>query len=151
MAEIDCSVAQTLSVIGEWWTLMILRNAFHGMRTFDAFREHLGISTSVLSDRLKTLTDAGIFRKAQSPTDGRSFEYRLTAKGMDLYPILVGMVQWGEKHMPSRRGSAGLSFRRRRRADRSPACLSYPRMVTHCERGTWNRSSDRGRTRRCES
>ena len=61
--HMDCSVAQTLEVIGEWWTLLILRNAFHGMRTFDAFQQQLDISSSVLSSRLKKLTDAGIYKQ----------------------------------------------------------------------------------------
>lgn len=101
LSEIDCGVAKTLSVVGEWWGLMILRNAFHGMRTFDAFQENLNISTSVLSARLKTLTEAGVLERRRSETDGRSYEYRLTEAGFDLYPIIVGLLNWGEKWDPS--------------------------------------------------
>ncbi len=104
LADIDCSIAQTLDVVTEWWTLLILRNAFHGMRTFDAFQEHLEISPSVLSARLKKLTDRGILEKRPSSTDGRSHEYRLTRRGLDLYPVLIALKDWGEKWVPNGRG-----------------------------------------------
>ncbi|MEM7136923.1 MAG: helix-turn-helix domain-containing protein [Myxococcota bacterium] len=104
LADMDCSVAQTLNVIGEWWTLLILRNAFHGMRTFDDFQAQLGISTSVLSARLKKLTDEGVLSRSPSAHDGRSFEYRLTAKGLELYPVMISLMQWGDKWCPNGRG-----------------------------------------------
>lgn len=104
LADIDCAIAQSLDIVSEWWMLLILRNAFHGMRTFDAFREHLEISPSVLSSRLKKLTDAGILERRPSGTDGRSHEYRLTERGYDLYPILVALNDWGEKWAPSPHG-----------------------------------------------
>tara|TARA_R110000868_G_scaffold6865_10_gene38166 strand:+ start:6980 stop:7432 length:453 start_codon:yes stop_codon:yes gene_type:complete len=100
----DCSVAQTLDIVGEWWSLLILRNAFHGMRTFDAFQKQLDISSSVLSVRLKKLTEAGVLIKVPCSDDKRSFEYRLTPAGMDLYPVLIGLMQWGEKWRPNTRG-----------------------------------------------
>ena len=100
----DCSVAQTLELIGEWWTLLILRNAFHGMRQFDAFQKQLGISTSVLSARLKKLTDAGVLSRRSSAHDARSVEYRLTEKGLELYPIMISLMQWGDKWCPNGRG-----------------------------------------------
>lgn len=100
----DCSVAQTLELIGEWWTLLILRNAFHGMRTFDELQKQLGISTSVLSARLKKLSDAGVLSRQASVRDGRSVEYRLTKKGLELYPIMISLMQWGDKWRPNGRG-----------------------------------------------
>ncbi|HDY97779.1 MAG TPA: transcriptional regulator [Pseudomonas sabulinigri] len=102
--HMDCSVAQTLDIVGEWWSLLILRNAFHGMRTFDAFQKQLDISSSVLSARLKKLTEAGVLIKVPCSDDKRSFEYRLTPAGMDLYPVLIGLMQWGEKWRPNTRG-----------------------------------------------
>lgn len=104
LRNVNCGVAQTLDVVGEWWTLMILRNAFLGMRTFDALQDNLGMSTSVLSARLRKLTEAGLLERRQSASDGRSFEYTLTDKGLDLYPVVVGLMQWGEKHAPEPRG-----------------------------------------------
>ena len=100
----DCSVAQTLELIGEWWTLLILRNAFLRMRTFDEFQKQLGISTSVLSARLKKLTDAGVLSRQSSAHDGRSAEYRLTEKGLELYPVMIALMQWGDKWRPNGRG-----------------------------------------------
>lgn len=100
----DCGVAQALNVVGEWRTLLVLRNLFNGMRTFDALQDHLGISTSVLAARLKTLTDEGVIEKLPNPEDGRSHEYRLTEKGLDLYPVLVALLHWGEKWAPNGRG-----------------------------------------------
>ncbi len=102
--HMDCSVAQTLDIVGEWWSLLILRNAFHGMRTFDAFQKQLDISSSVLSARLKKLTEAGVLIKVPCSDDKRSFEYRLTPAGLDLYPVLIGLMQWGEKWRPNTRG-----------------------------------------------
>ena len=104
VAAMDCAVAQTLDVIGDWWTLLILRNAFHGMRTFDNFQTDLGISTSVLSQRLKTLCTNGVLEKRRSSSDGRSFEYRLTDSGLELYPILIALMQWGERYRPNPQG-----------------------------------------------
>ena len=102
--NIDCSIAKALGVVGEWWTLLILRNCFHGMRTFDEFQLNLGVSTSVLSARLKTLVDAGVLERSQSKQDGRSYEYSLTELGFEFYPIMVGLAQWGEKLSPGGRG-----------------------------------------------
>ncbi len=102
--QIDCGIAQTLSGVGESWTLLILRNAFHGMRTFDVFQTHLGISSSVLAARLSKLTGIGVFERRVSKADGRSVEYRLTKRGMDLYPIIVALMDWGEKWAPNPRG-----------------------------------------------
>lgn len=92
-----CGVAQTLAVIGDRWTLLILRNAFHGTRRFDAFQAQLSISSSVLSDRLAKLTKEGVLVRAPAPGDGRAVEYRLTDKGLDLYPIMIALNQWGDK------------------------------------------------------
>ncbi|GGE41856.1 HxlR family transcriptional regulator [Halopseudomonas oceani] len=111
--HIDCSVVKTAEIIGEWWSLLILRNAFHGMRTFDAFQRQLDISSSVLSTRLKKLTAAGVLQKVPSAADGRSFEYRLTPAGMDLYPVIISLMQWGEKWRPNGRGDRMLLLEKR--------------------------------------
>ncbi len=100
----DCGIARALDVVGEWRTLLVLRNLFIGMRTFDAIQAHLSISPSVLAARLKTLTEAGVVEKRPRPDDGRSHEYRLTEKGLDLYPVLVALLDWGEKWAPNGQG-----------------------------------------------
>ena len=102
--DIDCSIAKSLSVVGEWWTLLILRNVFHGIRTFDTLQAHLEMSSSVLSTRLKQLTDVGILQRRKSGADGRSYEYKLTERGFDLYPVLVALMQWGDRWAPNSRG-----------------------------------------------
>ena len=104
IADINCAVAKALSVIGEQWSLMILRNVFNGMQTFAELQKHLGLSTSVLSARLRTLTAAKILERRQAKEDGRSFEYHLTERGYELYPVLVGLTNWGEKWMANKRG-----------------------------------------------
>jgi DNA-binding HxlR family transcriptional regulator len=104
LPEFDCAVAQALGVVGELWSLMVLRNVFNGMHTFAALQENLGISSSVLSARLKTLCAAKVLARRAARHDARSVEYHLTARGQDLYPVLIALMQWGEQWMPSKRG-----------------------------------------------
>ncbi|MDP6815391.1 MAG: helix-turn-helix domain-containing protein, partial [Alphaproteobacteria bacterium] len=79
------------------WTMLVLRNAFHGMKRFDRFQEHLGIAPNILADRLRKLVRAGILERRDLPDDGRGVEYRLSEKGLDLYPLVVAMSEWGER------------------------------------------------------
>jgi DNA-binding HxlR family transcriptional regulator len=96
-AGMRCSVAQALDVVGEWWTLLVLRDAFRGVRRFDDFQRDLGIARNVLSDRLQTLVDHGILERRPYCERPPRHEYRLTEKGLDLYPVIVGLLQWGDK------------------------------------------------------
>ena len=98
-ADMNCSIAQTLEVIGEWWTLLILRDCFLGVRRFDDFVERLGIARNVLTDRLTKLVDHGILEKRKYQDRPARYEYRLTAKGVDLSPALVALMRWGDKHV----------------------------------------------------
>ena len=100
IGEFNCGMAQTVDLIGDRWTLLILRNAFNGMNTYHALQEHLDMSSSVLSAELTKLVQAGVFERVRSPEDGRSYTYRLTEKGFDLYPIIACMSLWGEKYAP---------------------------------------------------
>jgi DNA-binding HxlR family transcriptional regulator len=93
----NCSLAQTLSVIGEHWTMLIIRDAFFGLRRFDEFQKNLGIARNVLSDRLKKLVRAGVLSKSEGPGHP---EYRLTEKGLALQPIMIAMTQWGDVYLP---------------------------------------------------
>ena len=97
VGNFDCSIAKCVSVIGDTWALLILRNAFHGMRRFEDFQKHLCIASNILTDRLKRMTAEGILRREKDPRDGRRVQYRLTDKGMDLYPVLVALKDWGDK------------------------------------------------------
>jgi DNA-binding HxlR family transcriptional regulator len=102
--EMNCPIAQTLDQVGEWWTFVILRNAFCGMSRFQDFQRHLGISTSVLAQRLEKLVDNAILLRQPSADDARVVHYRLTEKGRALYPILAAMTQWGEQWAPNPAG-----------------------------------------------
>lgn len=99
-SEVNCPIAQTLEQVGEWWSLVILRNAFCGMSRFQDFQHHLGISSNVLAQRLGRLVEHGILQRQAAPADGRIVHYRLTEKGMALYPILAAMTVWGEQWAP---------------------------------------------------
>lgn len=96
-----CGIHQTLAVIGEKWSILIIRDAANGIRRFDDFRRHVGLSEAVLSDRLRHLVSRGILetRDYQEPGQRRRKEYRLTAKGWDLFPLLIALKQWGEQHL----------------------------------------------------
>ena len=93
----DCSVAQALAVVGDRWTLLILRDAFMGVRRFEAFQERTGAPRPVLAERLKTLVDEGVLEKRRYSERPDRFEYRLTEKGLDLWPVLVSLLRWGDK------------------------------------------------------
>ncbi|MCL7424846.1 helix-turn-helix domain-containing protein [Streptomyces sp. YS415] len=102
----NCPVQCTLDLVGEKWTLLILRDAANGVRRFDDFRRHIGLSEAVLSDRLRKLTAAGILTTVpyQEPGSRSRNEYRLTRKGWDLWPVLVALRQWGETYAPDPEG-----------------------------------------------
>lgn len=92
-----CSVGRSLMVLGDRWLFLILREAFFGVRYYDGFQANLGIATNILSDRLKTLVEHGILQKRKDENDGRRVEYRFTRKGVDLYPIVLALMQWGDR------------------------------------------------------
>lgn len=98
----NCSLAQTLDVIGERWTLLILRDAFVGIRRFDQFQRDLGIARNILAARLDRLVEEGILERR--PTDDSRHEYVLTDKGLDLQPVLLAMTHWGDRYKPSPKG-----------------------------------------------
>lgn len=93
-----CSVAQCLEVVGEWWSMLLIRDAFLGVRRFDEFQERLGISRNVLTQRLNKLVDTGVFEKQPYQDNPVRYEYVLTDKGRDLWPVLTSMRQWGDLH-----------------------------------------------------
>ena len=92
----NCSVAQCLEVIGDWWSMLIVRDVFLGVRRFDDLQARLGISRNILTTRLTSLVEAGVWRRC--PTGGPlRHEYRLTEKGDDLWPVLTAMREWGDR------------------------------------------------------
>jgi DNA-binding HxlR family transcriptional regulator len=95
-----CSIARTLEVIGERWTMLIVRDIFLGLRRFDDIQADLGIARNVLAARLERLVETGVLEKAPYQEHPLRHEYRLTDKGRDLWPVLVELVQWGDRHAP---------------------------------------------------
>lgn len=99
-----CSLARTVSVIGDRWTLLILRDCFLKVRRFEDFQRRLGVSRAILADRLDKLVQHGVLLKAVYRQRPLRHEYRLTDKGMALHPVIMAMVHWGDEHLA---GGAG--------------------------------------------
>jgi DNA-binding HxlR family transcriptional regulator len=95
----NCAVGTTLEIIGERWTLLVLRETFLGVRRFEQLQRNTGIARNILSDRLNTLVAHGILRRDLYQERPQRYEYRLTERGLDLYPILVSVMDWGSKHL----------------------------------------------------
>lgn len=102
----NCSVARTLEVIGERWSLLVIRDVFLGIRRFDEIQEHLGISRNVLTTRLARLVDQDVLKRVQYSERPPRFEYRLTRRGVDLFPVLMAMTEFGDRHAPAPGGPA---------------------------------------------
>lgn len=99
ISDEPCPVARSVDLIGDRWSLLIVRDAFDGMRRFGDFQRSLGVARNILSDRLRKLVDAGVL-KTQDASDGTAYqEYVLTAKGESLFPVVVALRQWGERHL----------------------------------------------------
>jgi DNA-binding HxlR family transcriptional regulator len=97
-ANQDCSLARGLEVVGERWTLLIVRDAFYGVRRFSEFQAHLDIPKAVLSDRLSGLVEEGILVRRVDPDHRARHLYELTAAGRDLWPALHALLAWGDRH-----------------------------------------------------
>jgi len=110
----NCTIARTLGILGEKWTFIVLRDVFLGIRRFDDFIEHTGIGRQVLANRLATLVNEGLLRKQmyQEPGERTRLEYRLTDKGMDVYPILVALREWGDRYAADPAGPPLLTVHR---------------------------------------
>ena len=111
----NCSIARALEVVGERWTLLIVRDAFLGLRRFDQFQESLGIARNILTDRLNRLVEEGILERVRYSERPERYEYRLTAKGRELNIALTGLRQWGDKHLSGKPPRL-----LRRKADKKP-------------------------------
>jgi DNA-binding HxlR family transcriptional regulator len=102
----NCTIGRTMAILGERWTVVVLREVFNGVRRFDDIRTHSGIPRQVLSHRLATLVDEGILRREpyRPPGSRVRHEYRLTPKGLDLYPVLAALAAWGDRHVADPEG-----------------------------------------------
>ncbi len=96
LAQEPCSIARSVAVIGDRWTLMLLRDCFLGVRRFEAFERRLGISRSIVAERLKRLVDEGVLRRERYEKRPPRYEYRLTEKGLALHPVIMAIVHWGD-------------------------------------------------------
>jgi len=95
--EAPCPISQLLELVGDRWSLLIIRDAFYGVRRFDGFQQHLGISKKVLTMRLNKLVEAEILKKELYQSRPDRYEYRMTIKGRELFPVLLTMVRWSHR------------------------------------------------------
>lgn len=104
--EDTCSIARSLGLLGERWTLLIIRDALEGFTRFQEFRRSMGVAADVLAARLAMLVEHGVLTKVdyQEPGDRRRSEYRLTEAGRELFVVLAGLQQWGDRHLPAEAG-----------------------------------------------
>src|SRR6266571_7149360 len=116
----NCSIARALEVVGERWTLLIIRDALLGLRRFDQFQESLGIARSVLTHRLNRLVEEGILARVRYSERPERYEYRLTTKGRDLAVALAGLRQWGDRYL-----SEKPPWITRRKSDKRPVIAAF--------------------------
>jgi len=116
----NCSIAGALEIVGERWTLLIVRDAFLGLRRFEQFQESLGIARNVLTERLNRLVDEGIFERVRYSERPERYEYRLTQKGRDLQIALAGLRQWGDKYVSDKPPRIT-----RRKSDKRPVVAAF--------------------------
>jgi DNA-binding HxlR family transcriptional regulator len=122
--ESRCSIASTVQIVGDRWSLLILRDAFRGIRRFDEFQSDLGIARNLLTDRLSKLVDHGIFDKVAYQDRPVRYEYRLTPKGIELSPSLVALMKWGDNWMVGDNGPPVVLVH--------DACATPVEQVFHC-------------------
>jgi DNA-binding HxlR family transcriptional regulator len=127
--DMSCSIAQCLDVVGEWWSLLLVRDAFLGYSRFDQFQERLGISRNVLNQRLGRLVDEGIFERVPYQQNPVRYDYRLTEKGRDLWNVVGAMRAWGTKWGDAEALAGGEAYR-----IRHAGCGGALRMQVVCTR-----------------
>jgi len=120
-----CSVAGTLDALGDTWSILVLRDVFLGAHRFDQVQRHLGIARNVLAARLKRLVQHGVLEKRQYEAHPPRFEYHLTRKGLDLQPVLIGLMQWGDRYVADANGGPVVLAHR--------VCGHPVRVVAMCE------------------
>ena len=125
----NCTIGRTMAILGERWTFVVIREVFNGIRRFDDMRRRTAIPRQVLTDRLAVLVEHGLLRKEpyQVPGERARHEYRLTQKGLDLYPVLVAVAQWGDRYLADPEGPP-VEFRHR-------DCGANMTVVATCDAG----------------
>jgi DNA-binding HxlR family transcriptional regulator len=124
LRDSSCSVARSLSVLGERWTLLIVREALSGTTRFEAFRENLGVAADVLSERLNTLVECGVMRREAYQKAGRrtQYQYSLTETGLELHVVVGALQQWGDRNLPRPEGP---SVVRRSKTTAAPVRVAF--------------------------
>jgi DNA-binding HxlR family transcriptional regulator len=107
-SAMECPTARTLDQVGEWWSLLIIRDALHGLTRFDEFQQSMGISPNSLTRRLKELCDNDLLERRPYQDNPPRFEYHLTERGRDLQPVVEAIAAWGRKHMTKGKGAVRL-------------------------------------------
>ncbi|HWY24640.1 MAG TPA: helix-turn-helix domain-containing protein [Nevskia sp.] len=102
--HLPCSIARSLSVVGDRWTLLVLRESFLGVRRFEDFQAHLGMARHRLTDRLNRLVEHEVLKRVPYQDKPLRYEYRLTEKGLELYPVMLSLVRWGDRWMDQGKG-----------------------------------------------
>src|SRR5260370_9166897 len=116
--QMPCPIARSLEHVGEWWSILILRDALHGLTRFDQFQKSLGIAPNMLTRRLNALVEAGLLQRRRYRERPPRDEYVLTARGRDFRPVVVALVAWGKKHFaPEGAGVLRVDARTGREAD----------------------------------
>jgi DNA-binding HxlR family transcriptional regulator len=103
-ADWPCSIARTVDLIGDWWTPLVLRDAYRGVRRFDDFQRSLGIGRNILTQRLHRLVDEGMLERRPYQEHPPRHDYVLTDKGRDFYPVLAAMMRWGDRWLAGEEG-----------------------------------------------
>ena len=153
-----CPVARSLKHVGEWWSILILRDAFVGISRFDDFRTSLGIAPNMLTRRLKTLVESGLLEKRLYSAKPARYEYLLTKKGHDFRPVLWSLIVWGNEHFApegesimvvdaatGERADPVLVDRRTRRLLQAPEFITIPGPAAS-ERTKWRHAKFNART-----
>ena len=124
-----CTIGRAMAILGEKWTVVVLREVFNGIRRFDDMRARTGVPRQVLADRLATLVDNGVLRREpyREPGARVRHEYRLTPKGFDVYPVLIALAEWGNRYLADEDGPPLLFAHR--------DCEAPVHLEVHCAAG----------------
>jgi DNA-binding HxlR family transcriptional regulator len=125
LANAQCSMARAMAVVGDRWSILILREAYYGSRRFDEFERYIGIAPNILSNRLKRFVDAGIMKRVPLPEHSSRYDYVLTEKGRDFFPAYLALKKWGDDWLAEPEGPQVVF---RERAAGRP--IEYPKLLT---------------------
>jgi DNA-binding HxlR family transcriptional regulator len=132
------AVELAMDVLSDRWTFLILREAFFGVRRYGQMQRNLGIARNVLADRLRQLVSQGMFERVRYRTDPDWYEYRLTERALDLYPVIVGLMRWADQHLTTEKNAAALELIHRSCGEPAEPYLA----CSHCHQPLTGRDID---------